>query len=369
MEDKFYWIWLSKIKGLGPIKLKKLLKHFKTAQEIWRADREELNKVSGIGPVLSSKITNSKLDFSAEAEAKKLKKHNVKLVTWKNKCYPKLLKEIYAPPLVLYYQGSLKGLEEPCLAVVGTRSCTRYGSQVAYKASSNLAQQGFSIISGLARGIDTKSHQGALQTGITYAILGSGLDNIYPPENKLLAAEIAQKGAVLTAYPVGTKPQKENFPARNRIISGLSLGTLVVEAPNKSGALITANFALEQGREVFAIPGDITKRQSVGTNKLIQVGAKLVQNAEDVTEELALEKLSLNKNRLNEKSFEKTSCSIDLTKQQELVYQLLTTEAQQFEKILIDVKLKSEQLIAILSQLEIIGLVEQLSGKRFRLLN
>ena len=370
MEDKLYWIWLSNIDKVGPIKIKKLLENFETAQGIWYASKEELNTVVGIGPALSNNIMESKLKFSPELEAKKLEKYKVKLVTWQDKCYPKLLKEIYAPPPVLYYQGSLAGLKAPCIAVVGTRNCSEYGKRTAYQLSKKLAQQGISIISGLARGIDTKGHQGALQGGRTYAILGSGLglDNIYPPENKNLATQIIKQGAVITAYPLGTKAKQHNFPARNRLISGLSLGTLVVEAPNKSGALITANYALKQNREVFAVPSDICRKQSVGSNKLIKSGAKLVSNLKDIIEELRLEKY-LVENKSTEMKTKKLKSLNDLTTVQKEIYQLLDTEAQQFEKILAHVKIKSEQLTVALLKLEVAGLAEQLPGKRFRILN
>jgi len=366
MDYKLYWIWLTKIKGIGPTKVQNLLEEFATARGIWGASREELNKVVGIGSALSSKIIKSKDYFSPSLERNKLKKQGANLVTLQDKCYPKLLKEIYAPPPILYYHGSLDYLQAPCIAVVGTRSCSLYGKRIAQKLSERLAREGFSVISGLARGIDTKAHQGALRTGSTYAVLGSGLDNIYPPENAKLATKIAQQGAVLTAYPLGQKPARNNFPARNRIISGLSLGTIVVEAPNKSGALITADFAVKQGREVFAIPGDVTREQSVGPHKLIQTGAKLVQSLDDITAELLVEKTS---NPQKNEFKTKTNKGNNLEDQEKIVYQSLNINAKQFEKILTDVKIEAEQLNSILLQLEIAGLIEQLPGNRFRQIN
>nr|WP_275579346.1 DNA-processing protein DprA [Halanaerobacter jeridensis] len=300
-------------------------------------------------------------------EKEKLKKAKVKLVTLEDTCYPKLLKEIYAPPPVIYYRGALVKVSRPCLAVVGTRDCTEYGKITAYNLAKKLAEMGFVVVSGLARGIDTKAHQGALQTGMTYAILGSGLDHIYPPENNHLAEKIAQQGAVITSYQLQTQPQREHFPARNRIISGLSLGTIVIEAPQQSGALITANFSLRQGREVFAIPGNIRKRQSQGTNKLIQSGAKLVQNVDDILEELMLENYLLQD--VNEEDAEDEIKTKRLNQQQKRVYNLLTDEVQQFEKILSNVTMKAKELNSILAQLEIMGLIKQLPGKRICLIN
>ena len=364
MDKKLYWIWLTQIKGLGPIKIQNLLGYFKNAQGIWNASQEELNNTPGIGSVLSTEIIETKKNFAPRKEREELKKFSVELVTLEDKCYPKLLKEIYAPPPVLYYRGSLAAVNKPCIAVVGTRSCTQYGKRIAYSLSQELAKEGFVVVSGLARGIDTRAHQGALQRGMTYAILGSGFKHLYPPENSQLADGIVGQGAVITPYHLRVEPSKSNFPARNRIISGLSLGTIVIEAPNKSGALITANFSLRQGREVFAVPGDINHRQSQGTNKLIQAGAKLVQDIEDIKEELVLDDFSLH--RLNKKAnTEQQSNEINLNQKQKVVYNLLNNEEQQFEKILSNVKMKAKELNSILSQLEIMGLIKQVSGKRF----
>ena len=367
MKNKFYWIWLTKIEGVGPLKIKKLLENFKNAQGIWEASREELNSTTGIGPVLSKKIINSKQNFLPKQEQEKLKNSKVKLVSLKDKCYPKLLKEIYVPPPVLYYRGSLIN-DKPCLAIVGTRRCSEYGKVIAYNLAKKLAAMGFVVVSGLARGIDTKAHQGALQTGMTYAILGSGFNHLYPKDNSRLAEKIFHQGAVITAYDLDKQPKRSHFPARNRIISGLSLGTIVIEAPNKSGALITANFALRQGREVFAVPGDIRKNQSVGTNKLIQSGAKLVQDVDDIIEELVLDDYLLNKVK-DKESAAKEINEIKLNQQQKLVYEILTDEVQRFEKILSNVTIKAKELNSILTQLEIMGLIKQLPGKRICLIN
>ena len=366
VDKRLYWIWLSKIKGLGPIKSRELLERFENAQGIWQANKEELNKVPKIGPVLSSQIINSKQKFSPQQEVKKLKKSQVKLVTLKDKCYPKLLKEIYAAPPVLYYRGSLVQCEVPCLAVVGTRSCSEYGKRTAYLLAKKLSSLGFIIVSGLARGIDTRAHQGALQTGLTYAVLGSGFNHVYPSENSQLAAQIAEQGAVISSYHLDQPPTRGNFPARNRIISGLSLGTIIVEAPTKSGALITANYSLRQGREVFAVPGDINKNSSQGTNDLIKSGAKLVQDVDDVLEELVLDDYLLK--RLNKENKTEIN-SNELEQRQNLVYNNLSYQAQQFEKILSNVKMEARELSSILAQLEINGLIQQLPGKRFRLIN
>ncbi|GAB6098908.1 DNA-processing protein DprA [Halanaerocella petrolearia] len=364
LEGKLYWMWLTKVPKLGPRRIKKLLDYFKDAKGIWTASREELNNVSGIGPSISGQIIESKDKFNFARELEQLKQEEVKVVTLGEECYPKLLKEIYDPPPVLYYKGELINLELPCIAIVGSRKCTDYGRQVAKRLSQRLAEIGISVISGLARGIDTAAHQGALHTGSTSAILGSGLDRIYPPENKGIAKQITTSGSLLTPFPLGTSPEAKHFPARNRIISGLSLGTIVVEAAQKSGSLITANLALEQGREVFAIPGDITKKQSIGTNDLIKTGAKLVQDIDDILVELPIKnnradtnvQTKIDQNRIH-----------NLSKKQKQVYRNLSISPQQFETVINSVDLDSAQLNSVLLELEVKGLVEQLPGRKFKL--
>ncbi|WP_408954560.1 DNA-processing protein DprA [Natroniella sp. ANB-PHB2] len=367
MEEKAYWIWLSKIDGFGSRRIKKLLDYFGDAEGIWHADKELFDNVSGIGPSLSQKIIESRKNFDFKSELKRLNKFGIKVVTLQDKCYPKLLKEIYDPPPILYYKGNITKINKPCIAVVGSRKCTQYGKKIATKLSQRLAEKGLNIVSGLAYGIDTAAHQGALKSGVTYAILGSGVDVIYPKENEGLAQKIMKQGAVISSFPLTTKPIGKNFPLRNRIISGLCLGTIVVEATKKSGSLITANLALNQGREVFAIPGDITKKQSVGTNQLIQVGAKLVQKLDDVLDELHLSNVNNEdiKSDLEYKADKKVIES--LSQQQQKVYRLLTVESQQFEHLLDAVELNSAQLNSLLLELEVKGLIRQLAGKKFKL--
>ncbi len=379
MDKRLYWIWLSQIKGIGPRRIRKLLDYFEDAQGIWEADREEINSIQGIGNKIRQKIIDSKRDFDFEVEYKKLNKLNIKVVTLADKCYPKLLKEIYDPPPVLYYKGSIAKINLPSLAIVGSRRCTSYGKKIAYKLGYRLAELGIGIVSGMARGIDSAAHKGALQGGLTYAILGSGLDIVYPPENNGLMKRIIDQGAVLTSFRLGTQPEGRNFPVRNRIISGLSSGVIVIEATEKSGSLITANLALQQGREVFAIPGDITKKQSIGTNGLIQEGAKLVRNINDILEELPL--LSLNGERLigGEKGTIKDNLATEKresrrrveleSKKEEKVYQLLSNKPKQFEYLLNQVNLNMSQLNSTLLRLEMKGLIKQLPGRSFKLIS
>ncbi|WP_027338678.1 DNA-processing protein DprA [Halonatronum saccharophilum] len=376
MEKKLYWVWLTKVKGLGPLKIRKLLDYFNDAQGVWEAYGEELTNVEGIGPSTAKNIIKSKNTFDFEDEFKLLNKNKVKVVTLSDRCYPKLLKEIYYPPPLLYYRGDIRGIDRPSLAVVGSRRCTTYGKSIAFKVAKRLVDLGVSVVSGMARGIDTAAHKGALKGGATYAILGSGLDVVYPPENYTLMNEIIDNGAVLSTFPLGTQPHGGNFPIRNRIISGLSLGTLVVEADKKSGSLITANYALDQGREVFAIPGDINKKQSIGTNHLIKSGAKLVQNIDDIREELPLFSLQIGEKRFAKGAGDTSEegASFDdrlsvLTEDEVAVYKVLSSKPQQFEYLFNRMNFDTSRLNRVLLDLEIKGFIEQLVGRRFKIVD
>ncbi len=367
MKDKAYWLWLDQVSGLGARRVKKLLDYFKEAKGIWQADKEQLKSVEGIGEQISQKIIASREEFDFKHQLQQLSKFNVKVVTLSDKCYPKLLKEIYDPPPILYYRGDLSEMQSPCIAVVGSRKCTSYGRKAARNLARELAAKGLPVVSGLARGIDSAGHRGALESGLTYAILGSGLDTIYPPEHEQLAAKISRQGAVLTPFPLGEEPRRQNFPARNRIISGLARGVVVVEAAQKSGSLITANYALDQGREVFAVPGDITRRQSKGTNDLLKTGAKLVESVEDIIEELTMVCSEREHQQLNFRSQNKSEAEISLSEEAEQVYSLLSSQPQQFESLLAELEVGPNQLNSILLNLEVQGLVNRLPGRKFKI--
>jgi DNA processing protein len=281
-------ILLNMVEGIGAIKLKVLLDEFKEPDKILKASVDKLQSLKGIGPILARSIKNSGLKYNIAKELELIKKANVDILTIFDKGYPENLKNIYDPPVVLYIKGRMIKEDELSVAIVGSRKCTYYGMNMSGKIAETLAACGVTVISGLARGIDTAAHKGALKSGRTIAVLGSGLGNIYPAENKLLAKEIAQSGAVISEFPMQMPPERQNFPRRNRLISGMSRAVLVVEAANKSGALITADFALEQGRDVFAVPGSVDRLSSMGTNALIKQGAKLVESAEDILEELKI---------------------------------------------------------------------------------
>ncbi|MAF20628.1 MAG: DNA-protecting protein DprA [Parcubacteria group bacterium] len=275
---------------IGPIGFKKLLAHFKSLENAWSAGINEFSQ-AGLNKSTIEQIRKQRPQINPDWEMEKLAKHQINLITIQDKNYPKLLKEIYAPPAVLYIRGALQKIDQPSLSIVGTRRLSSYGRQITPLITTDLVKAGLVIISGLAKGIDALAHQAALKAkGQTIAVLGSGVDksSIYPAVNKSLAEQISQNGALISEFPMGTAPLAQNFPQRNRIVAGLSPGILVIEAPVRSGALITAKDALEQNREIFAIPGHILSQNSIGPNNLIKMGAKLVSQANDILQELNL---------------------------------------------------------------------------------
>lgn len=284
-SEHSYWIALQQAPGLGPQRLLKLVEHFGSAEAVWEAKEEELLNLPWMGKAAQELIAWRKKVEPARV-GEEFSRLKVGILVFTDPGYPQELKSIYNPPPVLYYLGDLAALEGIKVAVVGTRRPTPYGLKVAHILAQGLAEAGIIVVSGLAIGIDAAAHRGALQgKGKTIAVLGSGVDVIYPRENARLYQEISREGLLLSEFPPGTPPERYHFPARNRIISGLARGTVVVEAGEKSGALITADLALEQGRDVFAVPGPITSPQSKGTNNLLKQGAKIVTGVEDILEE------------------------------------------------------------------------------------
>lgn len=355
------WIKLNMIKGIGPLRFATLLKHFGSPQEILSSKASSLSQVKGIGDQIAHRIIEEKDKVEVDVELEKIKKEGVSILTLDDKEYPANLKIIYDPPPVLYVKGKIEPDDRLGIAIVGSRSATTYGKTTASKLAGELVQLGFTIVSGLAHGIDTAAHRGAIEAkGRTIAVLGCGIDVIYPPENKKLFDEIREQGAIITEFPFGTPPEKFNFPQRNRLISGLSLGTVVVEAPLRSGALITAYCALEQNREVFAVPGPVESRLSKGTHHLIKQGAKLTESAQDIIEELelfteALKKIPPLKNN-----------KITLSPDEDKIYQVISSTNPQHIDIISSLsKMNAAQVAAVLIQLEIKGLIKQLIGKRF----
>ena len=287
MQKRDFLIAFNLIPHIQSKTIFELIKQLDDISDIKKLKKSDLLNYSGIGEKTADKIAGFDFERRLQNELKKAEKQNVKIITKLDDDYPYLLKNIDYQPLVLYIKGELPSDEDVSISIVGTRRPTTYGKVAGSKIAADLAGAGVTITSGLARGIDSIAHKAALNAGgKTVAVLGSGLDIIYPPEHRRLYSKIIESGAAITEFPFATKPERNNFPIRNRIISGISIGTLIVEASEKSGTLITAKYAIEQGRELFAVPGNITSRQSIGTNYLIKNGARLVQRADDIIDEL-----------------------------------------------------------------------------------
>ncbi len=292
MKEKMCLIGLSKVKGLGPRRLEILLSYFGSAEGVWRAKSNLLYCLKEIPSPVIDNLMQVRSQFNADKEAEYLAKSGILIYDRQDKEYPERLKMIHSAPALLYVRGTLPDFEKPCVAIVGARRCTPYGLKMAADLSEGLGSAGVTVISGMARGIDSAAHKGCLSGGgATVAVLGTGVDVVYPKENKRLMDKIIEQGAVVSEYPPGTKPDPGHFPCRNRIISGLSQAVLVVEAARTSGSLITADLALEQGRDVYAVPGQAVSPLSAGTNHLIKQGAKLVDCVEDILEEMGLQPL------------------------------------------------------------------------------
>lgn len=289
MSELKYWLGLNYVSGIGPAKVQALLGHFGTLERAWSATEGELRDI-GFDTRTIDSLRETRQTLDLDRYAAMVEGNGAHVLTWQDPDYPPLLRQIPAAPPVIFLRGALEPVDQWAVAIVGTRRLSAYGRLVTHDLASALAQNGVTVVSGLARGIDGVAHRAAIEAGgRTIAVMGCGIDRVYPPEHRDLAHAIVDgHGAIVTDFPLGTSPSSANFPARNRLISGLSLGVLVVEAGERSGALITARFAIEQDREVFAVPGNINSPVSVGANRLIQQGAKLVTSIEDILEELNL---------------------------------------------------------------------------------
>jgi DNA processing protein len=350
---------LYTIPGVGSETLRKLFGRFQEGEAIWKASSGEIIKC-GIAESMASRIVQGRAEIDPEAEWEKLQQENVCVISIFDDCYPALLKEIPSPPFLLYYKGNLDCLGLPSIAIVGSRKYSPYGKQVAEKFSYDLARAGLCIVSGLALGIDALAHGGALEDqGKTIAVLGSSLDdaNIHPKNNFNLAQEIIRGGGLLLSeFPIPTPPLPGTFPARDRIMAGLTLGTLVVEAAEKSGSLITPSHALEFNREVFAIPGSIYSPQSFGTNNLIKKGAKLVTNISDILEELRLVPSREDQLKLE---------LPDLDEEEKNVLHVLSPQPTHIDRIIKLTKLETSCAASILSMLEIKGAIRNIGGQNY----
>lgn len=365
------WISLNMTPGIGPRAATKLLEKFGSAENVFHARRAELESLR-LKPETVESIIKREFHAKAVEELETVRALGGDILILDDGSYPYLLREIADPPVTLYVKGEWQAcFDAPCIAVVGSRRCSTYGENAALMLARDLAEKGVCIVSGLARGIDSAAHRGAIEAGgKTVAVLGTGIDNIYPKENAKLVERILDAGgAVVSQFPLETPPLRDNFPYRNRIISGLSLGVLIVEASERSGSLITARLAMEQNREVFAVPGNITSRNSFGTNYLIKSGAKLVQQWQDVATELPAEIAALMLPPVIEKASEAPArqtelLPADLTGAERKVYMLLTADAPAHFDILIEAcGLPVGELSTALLGLEIRDLVRALPGR------
>jgi DNA processing protein len=351
---------LAAVPGISSIRLRALVNHFKTPDAVFAASFHELTQVNGVDTKIAMKIrqfTNGE-EF-VQQQCTKLEQAEAQVITFWDAEYPEALKNIYYPPALLFIRGTLTENDKHAVAIVGTRRASDYGLHIAQKFATELAQHGVTIISGLAYGIDAAAHTAALNAGgRTIAVLGSGVDMIYPPENAKLADRIRANGCFLSEYPMGTEAHPKNFPARNRIISGLALGTLIVESGLDGGAMITAQFALDQDREVFAIPGHLTAKKSEGPNYLIKEGrAILVQSVDDVLCELELKLKPLAGKREEQRH--------DLSLFEATVLNVMTQEPTHIDTIVDSSNLSTSDVLVTLLTLEFKGLVRQMAGKMF----
>lgn len=356
MDDKKYWIGFNLIKGIGAVRMQGLVAYFGDLESAWKADPAELAR-AGLGAKLVERVLGARKQVNLDQVWAKIEAQGIQIFTWQDESYPARLREIDQPPPVLYVRGEYLPDDVFAVAIVGTRKVTPYGRQVTEEIASFLAANGITIISGLARGVDVIAHQTALKAGgRTLAVLGSGVDKIYPPEHRGLAEQMMTRGAIISDYAVGTPPDASNFPPRNRIISGLSLAVVVVEAAETSGALITAEFAAEQGREVFAVPGSILAPQSKGTNKLIQNGALPLLSPNDLMQALDL-------TRIGEKKMVRKLVPSDETEAR--VLDVLGPEPVHVDEIRNLANLPIEKVSATLALMELKGMVRQVGGMNY----
>ena len=372
-DERIYWLALALTPALGPTRIRKLIERFERAENVFQASLTEL-EATGLPAAAAQSVALGKSLQAAEEERVKAEAAGAQIVCVADERYPERLKEIYDPPAVLYVRGDATLLSEPGIAVVGTRHPTPYGIGMSERLACDLANRGLTIISGMARGVDTAAHRGALKAnGKTIAVWGTGIDVVYPRENKKLAQSILDAGGVIISeFPIGTFAAPQNFPIRNRVISGLSIGVLVVEAAEYSGTRVTSRCAIEQGREVFAVPGNVTNKNSWGPNTLIKQGAKLTATWEDVWEELPAETKLILEARVPLESKSSSNASLfqdsQLAPHERRVYALLKSdEALQIDEIIekFEGQFSSSEIFAALFELELSGKVRQLPGKNY----
>lgn len=358
IAEKIFYNAFNLMPQIGPIRLRKIQAFFSSMEEAWQADFLQLRS-AGIEEKIAQKLIEERKKIDPESEWEKLEKENIKIIIQNEESFPKNLLEISSAPVILYTKGELLP-EEFCIGIVGSRKISEYGKRAAEDFARELSAAGITLASGMAFGADTITHRNCLKSGTrTIAVLGSGIDekSIYPSSNRQLAKEIEKCGCIISEYPVGTPPLKQNFPARNRIISGISKGILVIEASQTSGSLITARFALEQNREVFAVPGNIYSKNSEGTNNLIKMGAKSACKIEDILEEFNLE--------LNPKIKEARQIVPETPEEELILNSLSFEEAFHIDKLSLQTQIKTAALSSILTLMEMKGMIKDIGGMRY----
>jgi DNA processing protein len=363
MDAHEAYIALNMMEGIGPVKTRALVEALGSPEAIFSANATELSSVNGVGPKLAQSIVEQQSRLDPAAEIAKARKLGFEIVTMLDEDYPDSLRQIHDPPLALYIQGRLAPRDRHAIGVVGSRHCTHYGMQTADRLSYQLAQTGFTVVSGLARGIDQAAHSGALKAkGRTIAVIGSALDRLYPPEADKLAEQIARSGAVISEFPLGREADRTTFPYRNRLIAGLSMGVLVVEASPKSGALMTSDAAMDQGKSVFAVPGRIDTPSARGSNNLLKQGAKLVDDLRDIVEDFEF-LFAIDE----QPAPEKAAGGIELSDEERIIADNLLEGEKDVDSLSRDTGLKSSRLSVLLLGLEMKRLVKMLPGKRVAL--
>src|SRR2546427_43361 len=364
MDSREALVALNLVEHVGPIRVRQLLEHFGDAPAILRASKQQLLQARNIGEETADSIANWEKNIDLAAELKRIAEFGCRIVTQSEPEYPELLRQIYDPPTVLYVKGELLAKDKNAVAMVGSRMTTHYGIEVARKLAYQLAYLGVTVVSGGARGIDSAAHQGALSAkGRTIVVLGTGINLVTPPENADLFERIAANGALITQFPFNRPPDKQSFPIRNRIVAGMTLGTVVVEANLTSGALITANFAVEYGRQVFAVPGRIDSPRSKGCHELIKKGAKLCESAEDILSEF--EYLFPSSNRPAAPNETGVLPALELSANEQMVLDVLDSEEVSIDDVIRQSSLPSSAVSVALLSLEMKRLIKQLPGKMF----
>jgi DNA processing protein len=358
--DLPYFLAFARVKGIGASRTRLLQAYFDTMHKAWCAGTADLAR-AGLDQKTISAIVETRKTIDPQKELDMMTKQGIHALTWEDADYPIRLKDVKDAPPVLFMRGAISAIDALAIGIVGTRNASVYGREATEMLATDLAKSGFTVVSGLARGIDAVAHKTAIeQNGRTIAVLGSGVDVIYPPEHRKLAQQIVENGAIISDYPPGTQPDATHFPPRNRIISGLSMGVVVVEADERSGALITTQFAAEQGRDVFAVPGNIFSKTSRGTNKLIQTGAKLVTSVNDILEEYNVDTVASQLELLRTAQDE-----IEKTDVEQRILNALSVDPIEINALIRQIDLPTEEITTALTMLELKGLIKQAGGAHY----